>query len=112
MDRTDYMRGFQNALELALAEIERARDLEDTRKRIRTLWSLAVEHKLDEIQRQLGCISTDCRWRGHSQRSPSSRDSHFIILQAAAPRPYKTSRPHARHDRGDSLVKLLLVSSP
>ena len=35
MDRASYMRGFQDALELALAEIERARDLEDARKRIR-----------------------------------------------------------------------------
>jgi len=60
MDRQSYVRGFQDALELVLAELERAEDLEDAKKRIRALWSLAMEHKLDEIQRQLGYIATDC----------------------------------------------------
>ena len=60
MDRQSYVRGFQDALELVLAELERAEDLEDAKKRVRVMWNLAMEHKLGEIQRQLGYITTDC----------------------------------------------------
>ena len=60
MDKNSYVRGFTDALELVLVELQRAKDLEDARERVRTLYGLALEHKLDEIQRQLGYIPTNC----------------------------------------------------
>jgi len=41
-------------------EIRSDEDIEDARKRVRALYGLALEHKLNEIQRQLGYISTNC----------------------------------------------------
>jgi len=52
----DYERGFTDALELVMSELEDAKDLEDARARIRALLSLALEHKMTELKRRLGYI--------------------------------------------------------
>jgi len=57
MDKPSYIRGFNDALELVMVELQRAKDLEDAKARIRSLYGLAVEHKLEEIKRQLGYMA-------------------------------------------------------
>ena len=53
----DYERGFTDALELVVSELEDARDLEDARTRVRLLLSLALEHKMTELKRRLGYVT-------------------------------------------------------
>lgn len=52
----DYERGFTDALELVVSELEEARDLEDAKARVRLLLSLALEHKMTELKHRLGYV--------------------------------------------------------
>ena len=54
MDRDSYVRGFTDALEMVLVELQKCRDLDEAVKRIKAMYGLALEHKLDELKRQLG----------------------------------------------------------
>ena len=54
MGNKDYIRGFIDAVEIALLELRRAKDLEDARRRLEKIYTLAVEHKIDQVARELG----------------------------------------------------------
>jgi len=53
----EYERGFTDALELVVSELEDATDLEDARTRVKLLLSLALEHKMTELKRRLGYVA-------------------------------------------------------
>ena len=48
---SDYERGFTDALELDVSELEETRDLE-----VRLLLGLALEHKVTELKHKLGYV--------------------------------------------------------
>jgi len=54
---SDYERGFTDALELVVSELEDAENLEDARTRVKLLLSLALEHKMTELKRRLGYVA-------------------------------------------------------
>jgi len=54
MSRTDYLRGFVDALEMVMIEVKRAKNLRDARRRIEAMLGMALEHKIEELARQLG----------------------------------------------------------
>ena len=54
MGNKEYLRGFIDAVEIALLELRRAKDLEDARRRLEKIYTLAVEHKIDQVARELG----------------------------------------------------------
>jgi len=54
MGKTDYIRGFNDALELVLLAIKEAKDVEDVRKRVEEILGAVVERKIEELARQLG----------------------------------------------------------
>ena len=54
---SDYERGFTDALELVVSELENAKDLEDARTRIELLLSLTLEHKMTELKRRVGYVT-------------------------------------------------------
>jgi len=54
MGSKEYLRGFIDAVEIALLELRRAKDLEDARRRLEKIYTLAVEHKIDQVARELG----------------------------------------------------------
>ena len=54
MMENDYVRGFTDALEMVLLEFKRVKDLEDLRRRVELMLGLALEHKMEELARQLG----------------------------------------------------------
>ena len=54
---SDYERGFTDALELVVSELEDAEDLEDARTRVELLLSLALEHKMTELKRRVGYVT-------------------------------------------------------
>jgi len=54
MGNKEYIRGFTDALELVLLELKRAKDLDELRRRVELMLGLALEHKLEELARQLG----------------------------------------------------------
>ena len=53
----DYERGFTDALELVVSELEDAKDLKDAKERVRLLLSLALEHKMTELKHRLGYVA-------------------------------------------------------
>ena len=53
----EYERGFTDALELVVSELEDAENLEDARTRVKLLLSLALEHKMTELKRRLGYVA-------------------------------------------------------
>ena len=53
----DYERGFTDALELVVSELEDAKDLKDAKERVRLLLSLALKHKMMELKRRLGYVA-------------------------------------------------------
>ena len=54
MGKTDYIRGFNDALELVLLAIKEAKDVEDVRKRVEEILGAVVERKIEELARELG----------------------------------------------------------
>jgi len=52
----DYERGFTDALELVVSELEDAKDLKDAKERVKLLLSLALEHKMTELKHKLGYV--------------------------------------------------------
>ena len=58
---SDYERGFTDALELVVSELENAKDLEDARTRVELLLSLTLEHKMTELKHRLGCVAVHAR---------------------------------------------------
>jgi len=52
----DYERGFTDALELVVSELEEAKNLKDAKERVRLLLSLALEHKMTELKHRLGYV--------------------------------------------------------
>jgi len=53
----DYERGFTDALELVVSELEDAKDLKDAKERVKLLLSLALEHKMTELKHKLGYVA-------------------------------------------------------
>ena len=54
MGKTDYIRGFNDALELVLLAIKQAKDVEDVRRRVEEILGAVVERKIEELARELG----------------------------------------------------------
>ena len=53
----DYERGFTDALELVVSELEDAKDLKDAKERVKLPLSLALEHKMTELKHRLGYVA-------------------------------------------------------
>jgi len=51
-----YQRGFEDAVELCLMEIEKTENIEEIRRRIQYLLGLVKEHKFDQIKQRLGVM--------------------------------------------------------
>ena len=54
MGKTDYIRGFNDALELVLLLLKQVRSVDEAREKIEELHGTAVEKKIEELARQLG----------------------------------------------------------
>jgi len=49
----DYLRGFEDAIELALYRVSKAESLRHAREELERIWSQVKERKLDAIERAL-----------------------------------------------------------
>ena len=54
MGRTDYIRGFNDAVEMILMAIKDAKDLDEAREIIKRILGAVVEHKIEQIAREIG----------------------------------------------------------
>jgi len=52
--RAEYVRGFNDALEMVLLLLKRVKSLDDARQKIEELLGTAVERKIEELARELG----------------------------------------------------------
>jgi len=57
VDKESYRRGQEDAFELCLSEIAKARDLRDAYKRIQEILGLVKEDKLERLKRMLWTIN-------------------------------------------------------
>ena len=53
MASQDYLRGFEDAIELALYRVSKAESLRHAREELERIWSQVKERKLDAIERAL-----------------------------------------------------------
>ena len=53
---TTYQEGFEDSLELCLAEVKRSNSKKDAVERIKYLLGLVKEHKFDRIKQILGAL--------------------------------------------------------
>ncbi len=58
MDRESYRRGFEDATEFCLDEVNDSRSLEEARHRIEEVLSLIKEDKLERLKQMLWMISS------------------------------------------------------
>ena len=49
----DYLRGFEDAVELCLFKVSKAKTLKKAKTSIERIWSLIKEKKLDQLEREL-----------------------------------------------------------
>ena len=75
----DYERGFTDALELVVSELEDAKDLKDAKERVKLLLSLALEHKMTELKTQTGLRGHQA-WLRHEISTCSPRQRHMNSL--------------------------------